>query len=102
MQLNPVNTEGAPSHPGGTREASRLPELARVQHREQGRIDEQRLSLRKRRCNEEGARPIIPGKRCEKNLEASRRKDRWLSMPRSCWNKASVMTSESESFFRLS
>jgi hypothetical protein len=38
------------------------------------------------RCNEEGARPTTPGKRWEKNLERSWRKERWLSMPRSCWN----------------
>jgi hypothetical protein len=54
------------------------------------------------RCKEEGARPITPGKRCEKILAASRTKARWLSIPRSCWNKARVMTSESESFFRFS
>src|SRR5215204_7012129 len=35
-----------------------------------------RLSLRTRRCSEEGKSPSTPGKRWEKNLWASRKKDR--------------------------
>src|SRR5215213_6043363 len=56
-----------------------------------------RLSFFTRRCKEEGCILTTPGNRCQKNLCASRRKDRSLSMPLSCWKSARVRTSESES-----
>ncbi len=56
-----------------------------------------RRSFFTRRWKEEGARPTTPGNKCEKNLAASLRKERSLSTPRSCWKRASVRTSESES-----
>src|SRR5919107_753925 len=61
------------------------------------RSSRKRLSLRSLRWKEEGARPTTPGNRCEKNLSVSRKKERWLSTPRSCWKSASARTSESES-----
>ena len=39
--------------------------------------------------------PATPGNRCEKNRWASRKKERSLSTPRSCWNKARVTISPS-------
>ena len=58
-----------------------------------------RLSRLTLRWNEEGCSPTTPGNRCEKNLSASRRNERSLSMPRNCPKRASAMTSESESLF---
>jgi hypothetical protein len=40
--------------------------------------------------------PATPGKRWEKKRWASRRKERSLSTPLSCWKRASARTSESE------
>ncbi len=74
VQLHAVDREGAPPHPRGSLEARRLPDLARVQHLQQRRIDDQglrfadefsgrialrrgsrkRLSFLTRRLNEEG------------------------------------------------
>ena len=49
--------------------------------------------------NEEGWSLTTAGNRCEKNLSASPRNERSLSMPRNCPKRASAMTSESESLF---
>src|SRR5215208_5808789 len=59
-----------------------------------------RRNLLTRRWNEEGYSPATPGNRCEKNLWVSRKNERSLSTPRSCWKSASAMTSESESRLR--
>ena len=117
VQLDPVDAEGAPPHPRRSLETRRLlPDLPRVQHREQGRIDDhsvsgsptsssaatsrrrgsrKRRSFFTRRLKEEGWSPTTPGNRCEKNRRASRKNERSLSTPRSCWNKARVTISPS-------
>ena len=58
-----------------------------------------RLSFLTLRWNEEGCSPTIPGNKWEKNLWASRKKERSLSTPLSCYKSANVSTSESESRF---
>jgi hypothetical protein len=45
VQLDPLHREGAPPHPPSPFETRRLPGLTRVQHRKQGRIDDQGLGL---------------------------------------------------------
>src|SRR3712207_3359057 len=120
MQLHPIDTEASPPYPRTCGEARALRNLPGVQDRKQSRVDEQRLWIPDylgedfaahrlhskrlifliRRCNEEGCNPTTPGNRCEKNLSASRKKERSLSTPRSCWKSAKVMTSESESRLR--
>ncbi len=62
-------------------------------------LHSKRLSFLTRRLNEEGWSPATPGNRCEKNRSESRKKERSLSTPRSCWNKARVTISESERRF---
>src|SRR5215210_429579 len=58
-------------------------------------------SLRIRRWKEEGCSPATPGNRCEKKRPASRTNERSDSIPLSCWKRARVMTSESESLLTL-
>src|SRR5215208_1307504 len=92
VQLHPVEGERSPLYPfRSLKTRRRLPHLARVQDLKK------RLSFFTRRCKEEGCILTTPGNRCQKNLCASRRKDRSLSMPLSCWKSARVRTSESES-----
>src|SRR5215208_1435286 len=82
VQLHPVEGERSPLYPSRSlKTRRRLSDLARVQH------------LKKRRVDDEGLRIAD---QLGKNLWASRRKDRSLSMPLSCWKSARVRTSESE------
>src|SRR5829696_2483201 len=93
VQLNSIDAEASPTYPRGSIETRRLPDLARMENFEQGRVYEQgfriahqlgedlaaqglhskRLSFLTRRCNEEGCSPTTPGNRCEKNRWASRK-----------------------------
>ena len=46
MQLDPIDAEGAPPHPGCPRKARRVPDLlARVQDRKQGRVHDEGLGV---------------------------------------------------------
>jgi hypothetical protein len=117
VQLYPVEGERTPPHPRATVEPGRLGDLPGMQDRQERRIHHQRLRVTdelghhdpSQRLQEsaqlpnaavEGRRmqsPATPGKRWAKNLLASLRKDLSLSMPLSCWKRASARTSESES-----
>src|SRR5215203_184607 len=124
VQLHPVDAARTPPHPRRPGEARALRDLPGVQNRKQSGVDEQslrvadhlvedvppqgfqktlelpRLSFLTLRCNEEGCSPTTtPGNRWEKNLWASRKNERSLSTPRSCWKRARAMTSESERRF---
>ncbi len=120
--FHPVDAEIAPPHPRGPVEARRLGDLAWVENLKQGRVDDQGLrfayqfgqdsapqgfqaapELAYATVQRGGVEADDP--REEVREEAgftSRKKERSLSTPRSCWKRASVMTSESESSLRFS
>src|SRR5215210_3068043 len=122
VKLHPVDAERAPPHPPSALETRRLRDLSWAQHlQERGVYEEglgishqigedlsaqslhsKRRSFLRRRWKEEGARSTTPGNSSEKKREASLRKDRSLSRPRSCWKRARVRISESESFLSAS
>jgi hypothetical protein len=45
MQLDFIDREGVPAHPGRLGKARRLPNLACVQHQKQGRVDDERFQV---------------------------------------------------------
>jgi hypothetical protein len=122
MQLHPVDTEASPPYPGRPRETRALRNLSRGCKTE-STASSRRATFLGRRPSRRGPRgaeapfkapelphpPMergriesnYPGEQVrEKPLSASRKKERSLSTPRSCWKSARVMTSESASCLR--
>src|SRR5215207_177734 len=106
-EKEPHLTQEAPSKPAdcptclGCKTESKVESTIRVSGAPASSAKTKRLSSSKKRrnflilrCMEEGQSPTTPGNRCEKNLSASRKKERSLSTPLSCCKRARVITSE--------